>query len=182
MNKIVLLFFLLMGAVWCSCDNEPYEGPIPSAEVIPDDGGSNPSDDDPVDPVDFENQLYALLDGTELLFDEILVEVSNTASSYEVIKVESTYNNHNLRISIPSNLTTSGAYHYSENTIQEAPHLYLRYNDTTEPNVFYIGNGSLTILQNDANERYIKAIFECAIDTENDGVLNLTQGILEVRY
>ncbi|MCK7591145.1 hypothetical protein M0G43_11215 [Subsaxibacter sp. CAU 1640] len=181
MKKIVLLFFLLTSAVWFSCENEPYEGPFPSAEVLPDDGGSNPSDDDPVNPVEFENQLYALLDGTELLFDAILVEVSNTASSYEVIKVESTFNNHNLLISIPSNLS-SGAYHYSENTLQTAPHLYLRYNDNTEPNVFYIGNGSLTVLQHDVDDRHIKAIFESAIHTENDGVLNLTQGSLEIVY
>ena len=155
-----------------SCDNEPYEGEIYMAE----------SDMDPVIPEDFQNVFTAELNGQAFNVGNIYTTYSEDIDAGNFIAItgsESFY--HSIILYLPSDIS-SGTYTFDSQSVLTNPNLNITYSNLQNLLESGIGDGVMTTEVHDVDNHYIKGDFECAINSQNSEISEITEGCFEVVY
>lgn len=173
MKKRILIVSILVLCVFIwSCDNEPYEGEL----FFP------VSNENPTIPEDFENAFYAKLNGLEFLDQNIYTTVSEGPGDHEFIAITGSENNyHSIILYLPSNISV-GTYYYDTETIVTVPNLNVTYSNLADLNQSGIGVGSVSIIEHDLANHYIKGNFECVVNAQNGSIHYITEGSFEIVY
>lgn len=172
MNKMPFFLVLFVMLVGYSCDNEPYDGPLTSQQII----------ENPEIPDDFENSFFARLNNTQFTVNDIYLTVSEGVDGNNFIAITGAENNyHSIIVYLPSNITV-GTYQYSPQTIVTAPNLNITYSNLANLLQSGIGNGSISITEHNLENNRIKGTFECIVNSENGSVQYITDGSFEIIY
>lgn len=164
----IFVFCMLFG----SCDNEPYEGGLFFPET----------NEDTNIPEDFENAFYAKLNGQEFMDQNIYTIVTEGPGENDFIAITGSENNyHSIIVYLPSNIAV-GTYFYSPETIVAVPNLNVTYSNLADLLQSGIGDGSVTIIEHNVTDQYIKGTFECVVNAQNGTIQSITEGSFEIVY
>lgn len=171
-KHVILVSFLSVFLIFCSCENEPYEGPLNFPE----------SNEDNEIPDDFQNTFSAKLNGEEFVDNQIYTLLSVDSQDNDFLAITGSENNyHSIILYLPYEID-AGTYYFDPETIVNVPNLNVTYSNLADLLTSGIGNGSITIDEHDILNRYIKGTFECAVNSDDGTVQYITEGRFDIVY